>query len=91
MTYDNTRQVVLSKVASDKPNAPDMRITFEFGGEKYQAPLWKWTKKDGTPVKDKNGNQLYKGDYAVDKWEPEGQQTQHPMATEADLDPDIPF
>lgn len=69
--FDNSKQVVLSKVVSDSDKAPAMRVNFEIGGEKFKAGLWAWTKKDGTPVTDKNGNQLYKGNYEVDTFQPQ--------------------
>ena len=102
MSFDNSKQVVLSKVVSDNPAAPVMRVNFEVNGQKYQAGLWPWTRKDGSPVTDKAGNALYKGDWDEDNYTAQVQQdgiTQakvaagHPPAA-ADpggFEDDIPF
>ena len=68
MSFDNSKQVVLSKIVSDNPAAPVMRVNFEVNGQKYQAGLWPWTRKDGSPVTDKAGNALYKGDWDEDNY-----------------------
>lgn len=87
MSYDNSKQVVLTKVQSDSPKAPALRVNFEVDGTKYKAGLWAWTRKDGTPVTDKNGNQMYQGNYEVDTYtaEPKAAPSQE---TSTD---DIPF
>jgi len=71
--FDNSKQVVLSKVVSDNPAAPVMRVNFEVNGQRYQAGLWAWTRKDGSPVTDKAGNALYKGDWDEDNYTKEMQ------------------
>lgn len=70
MSYDNNRQIIVSKVVSDKPNAPKLRASTEFDGVKWQAGLWPMTRKDGSVVTDKNGNTLYKGTFEVDDYKP---------------------
>ena len=95
MSFDNSKQVVLSKVVSDNPAAPVMRVNFEVNGQKYQAGLWAWTRKDGSPVTDKAGNALYKGDWDEDNYTAQVQQDGIAQAKAA-ADPggfedDIPF
>jgi hypothetical protein len=95
--YDNTNDIIVSKVVSDNPNAPVLRVNLEdINGKKWKAGLWVWEKKDGTPVTDKDGNKKYKGKLEPDNYEP-GQQSgasQAPASTppaqdfEAD---EIPF
>ena len=73
MSYDNTNEVVVSKVVSDHPNAPTMRLQVELEGKrKMKCGLWPMTRKDGSEVKDKNGNALYKGRLEVDDYQPQG-------------------
>lgn len=69
--YDNDMQVILEKVTSDHPKAPPYRVKVEVGGQKYQAGLWLWTKKDGTKVTDKHGNGKYKGTLEIDTYQAE--------------------
>ena len=88
MSFDNNLQVIVSKVVSDNPKAPPLRVQFEVGGVKYQAGVWPWKKKDGSPVLDKNGNGKYIGTAEVDNYEPKQQQTAPPQD---DFDDDIPF
>jgi len=87
--YDNTNQIILTKAVSDKPNAPDLRVNFNVDGVKYKAGLWVWTKKDGTPVTDKNGNRQYKGKVELDDYEPGAKAESKPEPEFGDQD--IPF
>ena len=68
MSYDNSTQVILSKVSSTNEKAPKMRITFEMDGQKYKCGLWPWLRKDGSPVNDKEGNLQYIGKWEVDNY-----------------------
>ena len=88
--YDNNLEVVLAKVVSDNPNAPTMRIRTEIDGVKYSTGLWPMKRRDDSLVKDKNGNQLYKGKLAVDDYEPAPKQTP-PAEDSKFVDEDIPF
>jgi hypothetical protein len=69
MSFDNNMQVIVSKVVSDKTNAPTLRVNTEINGQKYKAGLWLWKRKDGTTVTDKAGNAQYKGTLEVDDYE----------------------
>jgi hypothetical protein len=100
MNYDNSKQVIIRKIVTDKPNAPELSVQWTgTDGIKYSAGLYKWTKKDGTPVKDKNGNGMYQGTYDVDTYAIEQQKQGMAQAKAAvrqdvgfsDLEPDIPF
>jgi len=96
MSFDNSKQVVVSKVVSDNPAAPALRVNFEINGQKYQAGLWPWTRKDGSQVTDKAGNALYKGDWAEDNYTAQVQQDGMAQAKAAAApddfeDPSIPF
>lgn len=95
MSYDNSKQVVLSKVVSDNEKAPVMRVNFEVNGQKYQAGLWPWTRQDGSPVTDKAGNALYKGNWSEDNYTAQVQQdgmANAKAAAEPEIaDEDIPF
>lgn len=69
--FDNNMQIILSKVVSDNPNAPHMRVSFEMNGQKYKAGLWLWKRKDGTYVTDPSENKKYKGKIEVDDFVPQ--------------------
>ena len=69
MQFDNEGQAILSKVTSDNPKAPPLRIDVVVKGVKYTTGLWPWLRKDGSPVLDKNGNAKYKGKLEVDTYE----------------------
>ena len=71
MNYDNNGQMALGKVVSENPNAPKLRINFEWNGQKLKAGLWPMTRKDGTVVNDKAGNALYKGKVEIDDYQNE--------------------
>ena len=88
MSYDNDMEIILSKVVSDKPNAPAWRVTFEMDGQKYKAGLWVWDRKDGTFVTDQDGNKKYKGKIEIDDYTPPASQPE--PAKDFD-DDDIPF
>jgi hypothetical protein len=66
--YDNDMQIIVRRVQSDEQNAPSMSAKFEMNGVKYEAPLWRWTRKDGTQVLDKNGNPMLKGKIKIDEY-----------------------
>lgn len=85
MSYDNDRQVILSKVTSENPKAPPLRVKVELNGVQYEAGLWPWTKKDGTPVCDKNGAAKYIGKLELDDWEPEKKQSAEKITDFEDL------
>lgn len=69
MSYDNSKQVIIRKVVSDKPNAPALSVQFkDSNGVDMEAAMWQWTRKDGTPVLDKNGNAMYQGTYKEDTY-----------------------
>ena len=89
MSYDNNMQIILSKVTSDNPKSPKLRVNLEINGQKYKAGLWPWAKGDGTPVVDKEGKQKYKGTLEVDDYVPKGTHTEAPA--EIPFDDDIPF
>jgi len=88
--FDNNMQVIVSKVVSDKANAPTLRVNMEINGVKYKAGLWLWTRKDGSNVTDKAGNGQYKGTLEVDDYQPQGQAPQ-PAPVDDFGDQDIPF
>jgi len=90
MSYDNSNQLILKKVVSDNPKAPKLRAEITVNGQKYKASLWPWTKKDGTPVLDKNGHGQYIGDVEVDDWKPQSQSAPEPAPAGLVDDP-IPF
>jgi len=71
--YDNSNQAILKKVVSDNPNAPKMRLELTINGVKHKAGLWPWTRKDGSPVNDKNGAGQYIGKIELDTY---GEQVQ---------------
>lgn len=93
--FDNNMQIILSKVVSDNPNAPTMRVNFEIDGLKYKAGLWAWVRQDGSKVTDKDGNGKYKGKVEVDDFAPNEQPNTPPApakAVQEDFpDDDIPF
>ena len=91
MSYDNDMQVILETVHSDKPNAPTYRVKVEMGGQKYQAGLWKWTKKDGTAVTDKQGSGKYKGKLEVDTYQAEPAPEPQTVDLPPDPDSSVPF
>ena len=66
MSYDNEKQVIISKVISDHPQAPTLRVDVVIDGVKHTAGLWAWDRKDGTKVLDKAGNGKYIGTLEVD-------------------------
>jgi len=88
MSYDNSNQAILSKVVSDKENAPALRVEFNVEGVKYKASLWPWTRKDGSPVTDKNGNGQYKGKVERDTYGEE-QQASGMAQAKAAAEPDF--
>jgi len=92
--YDNNMQVIVSKVVSDKRNAPTLRVSVEIDGQRYQAGLWPWTRKaDNSHVTDKNGNTQYKGKLEVDDYQGGNGPSAPPDAPPPsnDFDDDIPF
>ena len=99
--YDNSKQVILSSVTSDNPNAPAMRVEWTDGtGQKQKAGLWLWERKDGTPVLDKQGKKQYIGKYEEDNYAQQVQDKGIVGANKAlnekpegfaDLESDIPF
>ena len=94
MSYDNNMQVIVSKVVSDKTNAPTLRVNLEINGQKYKAGLWQWTRKaDGSSVLDKNGNAQYKGTLEVDDYRGKDQPASQQPAQDSGVpfDDDIPF
>ena len=96
MSYDNNKQVILSRVVSDNPNAPTLRARFELtenlGPGKYKFALWPMTRKDDSVVKDKNGNTLYKGTIEVDDYQPNTPPASAPAQPQDDFDDtDVPF
>ena len=51
MNYDNSKQVILRKVTAENPTPKTPLFSVEFTGPdgvKYSAPMWLWTRKDGT-------------------------------------------
>jgi len=103
MNYDNSKQVIIRKVVSDKPTAPELSVEFTGSdGVKYRAGMYRWTKKDGSIVKDKNGNSMYQGKYEVDTYaidqQKQGMATARAAAEPVkdfagfdDMEGDIPF
>ena len=69
MSYDNEKQVIISKVVSDNPKAPALRVDVVINGVKHTAGLWAWERKDGSKVVDKAGNGKYIGKLEVDTYE----------------------
>ena len=69
MSYDNEKQVIISKVVSDNAKAPALRVDVVIDGVKHTAGLWAWERKDGSKVVDKAGNGKYIGKLEVDTWE----------------------
>lgn len=95
MSYDNEKQVIISKVVSDNPKAPALRVDVVINGVKHTAGLWAWERKDGSKVVDKAGNGKYIGKLEVDTYEAEQDQkgvaeAKAAMAPAEDFD-DIPF
>jgi hypothetical protein len=97
--YDNSNQAILKQVVSDNPKAPKLRLELTINGVKYKAGLWPWTRKDGSPVQDKNGKGQYIGRVELDTYGQEVQQqgieqakqaAQNPVAAEF-FDDDVPF
>ena len=93
MSYDNNMQVIVRKVVSDKQNAPLMSVSIEIDGTKYTSGLWRWTRKDGSLVLDKNGNAMYNGKLKVDDYTPkdQGQPETQNASPDPEFDDDIPF
>ena len=102
MSYDNSKQVILSPVTSENPNAPVMRVEWtDSAGVKQKAGLWLWERKDGTPVLDKAGKKQYIGKYEEDTYSKQQQdqgiaQAQAtansvPQPSDNFVDDDIPF
>ena len=95
MSYDNDKQIILSKVVSDNPKAPKLRVTVEMNGQKWQAGLWEMTRRDKSVVKDKNGNTLYKGTLEIDDYQgrsqPANSQPQSRPEPDSFDDSDLPF
>tara|TARA_R110000772_G_scaffold221128_1_gene331530 strand:+ start:472 stop:765 length:294 start_codon:yes stop_codon:yes gene_type:complete len=69
MSYDNEGQVIISKVISENPKAPALRVDVVINGVKHTAGLWAWDRKDGSKVVDKAGNGKYIGKLEVDTYE----------------------
>jgi len=69
MSYDNEKQVIISKVVSDNPQAPALRVDVLIDGVKYTAGVWAWERKDGSKILDKAGNGKYIGKLVPDTWE----------------------
>jgi len=102
MSYDNSNQAILKKVVSDNPNAPKLRLEITIEGKKYKAGLWAWTRKDGSPVNDKNGAGQYIGKVELDTYGEQAQQQGMAQAQQAAappvndvtdpfIDEDLPF
>lgn len=93
MSYDNNLQVIVGKVVSDNTKAPTLRVNLEIDGVKYQAGLWPWKRKDGSMVKDKQGNQQYIGTLEVDTYRQDQNIDQAAAGTSSGVpfDDDIPF
>ena len=70
MSYDNANQMILKKVKSDNPKAPKLRAEITVNGVKLKCGLWPWTRKDGSPVLDKEGNGQYIGQIEEDNYTP---------------------
>jgi hypothetical protein len=45
MSYDNEKQVIISKVISDNPKAPALRVDVLINGVKHTAGVWAWERK----------------------------------------------
>jgi len=92
MSYDNDGQIIVSKVISSKRDAPTLRAQVEKDGVTYEAGLWPWTRKDGSKVLDKNGNQQYKGKLKESEYKPKMETDRFGAAAGADdFDNEIPF
>lgn len=91
MSYDNEKQVIVSKVHSDNPKAPGLRVEVEINGQKYQAGLWHWQKKDGSFVTDKQGAKKYIGKLEVDTYGQEAKQPEMKPAETTPVQDDVPF
>lgn len=99
MSYDNEKQVIISKVISDNPKAPALRVDVVIDGVKHTAGLWAWDRKDGTKVLDKAGNGKYIGKLEVDTYEAnqdqqgivEANKALNAKAKDSFEDGDIPF
>jgi hypothetical protein len=97
MSYDNEKQVIISKVVSDNPQAPALRVDVLIDGVKYTAGVWAWERKDGTKILDKAGNGKYIGKLVPDTWEANQDQqgiveANKALNAKADFtDDDIPF
>lgn len=88
--YDN--QAILKKVTGDNPKLPIMRVEIDIDGVKYKAGLWPWQRKDGSPIVDDNGNQIYKGKVERDTYKPkQATYTEQPKAEPKKVMDDIPF
>lgn len=72
--FDNELQVIIRKGHSDNPKAPPLRVDVVINGVKHTGGVWKWTRKDGTPVVDKQGGGMYIGKLEVDTWAQEQDQ-----------------
>ena len=97
MSYDNSNQAILKKVKSDNPKAPTLRLELTIDGVKHKAGLWAWTRKDGSPVLDKDGQGQYIGKIELDTYGEQQQAAgieQAKAAAQPDYsiaDDDIPF
>ena len=101
MSYDNSKQVIIRKVVAKNPTPTTPLLSVEWtdeNGVKQSAPMWEWTRKDGTPVVDKHGNKMYQGNYKEDTYTQEQGDNGIAKAKEAaapdswgDDGPDIPF
>lgn len=91
MEYDNNREFILRKVVSDNPNAPMMATNGEIDGVPHKLAFWPMKRKDGSLVKDKNGNQLYKGKLEVDEYKQQQPPAQQEPEPKPEFDDDIPF
>lgn len=96
MSYDNSNQIILKKVVSENPNAPKLRAEITIDGVKHKAGLWVWTRKDGSPVQDKDGNGQYIGKVELDTYGQNVQdnglnQAKQAAAPAGFEDQDIPF
>ena len=97
--FDNSKQVIVRKVTAQNPTPTTPVLSVEFTGPdgvKYSAPLWAWTRKDGTPVLDRHGNAMYQGNYEVDTYAQEqGDKgiaaAKAVVAPAGFIDEDIPF
>jgi len=71
MSYDNSRQMIITKAEQTSSTSPALRINFEVDGQRYKCSLWVWTTKAGQFVLDKKGNKQYIGNYEEDNWTPD--------------------